>query len=141
MVDLIDYWIHLRSSVVLQEPGRNFNFAVKRGYWMASTFLYQILTESYRHVPLPDDGLHLPELVERGPEPEDFDPDEESMVQDFLSTLPDEEFRSWLGDYLAGVTVRASAQKHGVYRNAMQERRQRGLRRIEKRFRAYAATR
>lgn len=137
MVDLFDYWLHLKSSITDDNPSRNFNFAITRGYWMASSFLYHTMCDSSRFIALDERVGHTPEMIQRGPEPEDFLQTEEQAVQDFLSTLPEDEYRSWLTDFLEGLTERQAAQRHGVFRNAIHERRTRGLRRIRERYHAY----
>lgn len=41
LVDLVDYWLQLPSSIVEDDPDRTFWQACKRGTWMATTFLTQ----------------------------------------------------------------------------------------------------
>jgi len=53
MVDLVDYWIQLPSSIVEDDSGRTFWQACKRGTWMAKTFL----TQEWDDRDLPVDAL------------------------------------------------------------------------------------
>jgi len=137
MVDLVDYWVHLPSSVAPENPARNFNFAVTRGYWMASSFVYRRVSEQSYLVSLDEKVVYGPEMVVAGPEPEDFEPTEEAKVREFLATLPEEEFTGWLDDYLAGRSERVTARKHNTYPNTIHRRRVAGLRRLRSKFHAY----
>lgn len=41
MVDLVDYWVTLKSSIVEDQPERTFWQACKRATWMATSFICQ----------------------------------------------------------------------------------------------------
>lgn len=139
MLDLVDYWVHLPSSLKPDNPGRNFNFAVQRGTWMATAFAVQRMLSLATLVPL-DEQYVYPEMVTPGPEPEDFMEDEEATVRNFLSTLPEEEFSSWLTSYLNGETVREAAAREGTHFMSVHERRTRGLKRVRARAHSYYRT-
>ena len=137
MVDLVDYWVHLPSSIAPENPDRNYCFAVTRGGWMAAAHVRRIVNEQAHTTPLDEMAAYHPDLRQPGPEPEDFEPDEEQQAREFLATLPEEEFSSWLEDYLAGRTVRASAQREDVTFAAIHQRRTWGLRRLRRRYHEY----
>lgn len=139
MLDLVDYWVHLPSSLDSDNPSRNFNFAVQRGTWMATAFAVQRMWSLASLVSL-DEQQAYPEMVTPGPEPEDFMDDEETTVRKFLATLPEEEFSSWLTSYLNGETVRDAADREGLFFTSVHQRRTRGLKRIRARAHAYGLT-
>lgn len=136
MVDLVDYWVHLPSSIVTKDYGRNFNFAVQRGTWMATTFAVQRLMTLATLVSL-DEQYTYPNMVIPGPEPDDVIDDEMTTIRNFLSTLPEEEFSGWLTSFLNGETERQAAVSAGVHRSSIHERRTRGLKRLRQRAHSY----
>ena len=123
MLDLVDYWVHLASSVDLDDPERNFKWATWRGTRTATQFLLQRINERSHVVSLSDDGVdseyHSPRSdrladCTAGPEELACGDDEAKQVRDLIDSLPAENHRRWLGGLLEGLTVREAAKAEGV---------------------------
>jgi len=137
MLDLVNYWVHLPSSLRGDDAGRNYNFAVQRGYWTATTWLCgrhgqrageESLDESDAYDP-PDPRPTPCETAERA--------DERERLRKMLAEMPERELRRWMRSYLRGETTRTTAHACGVSQNTAHLRRTAGLRRLRQRARAY----
>lgn len=130
MVDLVDYWIQLASSIYPDDPQRTFNQACRRGEWMAATFLTQDWDK--RDVPseplttgisdTPGDG-HAPVARKWSASPEDVvirDMERERFHRFMAEQL--DALGDWLEPYLAGVTQRQQAKREGVSQSAIARR-------------------
>lgn len=124
MVDLVDYWIQLDSSVLPDDPTRTFWQACLRGTWMAATFLTQ--EWDARDVPVealstdrddaPSLGIGTPMMA--SPEDIVINNMERERFQRFVrgqqSLVGD-----WMRPFLAGVTTREQAHIEGVNQSAV----------------------
>lgn len=146
MVDLVDYWVNLGSSVS-KDTDRNFNYAVWRGTRTALAFLVQRFKD-YAAEPFLEQLLHdlassdehsPPEewfLVDPGPGPEELALDEldRRALLDYFDAEGVEDWEMWAQDYLDDLTVREAAERQGVSHVAVVKRRQRGIRRMKENF-------
>lgn len=141
MVDLIDYWINLPSSIDISDPEKNFNFAVTRAKWIAQQFLHQRFDELRRerpglgrnHLNEEDGGVEVSfELADDTPTPEETacDDAEFQQIREFLAQLPAEHLRGWLQGFVEGVPVCEQARSEGVSHVAVSKRRKRGIERL-----------
>jgi hypothetical protein len=132
LVDLLDYWIHLGSSIDSSNPDATFWRACKRGHWMATQFLVQEFVERRRFIHWDDadaaDDM-TNEFADPSPSPEEvaLTVDELTRLRDFVGSLPESEHSRWLRAYSAGMTEQEQATKEGVSQPAVHYRRARGL--------------
>lgn len=127
MVDLVDYWIQLDSSVVPDDTTRTFWQACLRGTWMAATFLTQ--EWDARDVPAEalttdrDDAPYMGVTAPTTPSPEDIviSNMEREKFQKFLGTQASL-VGDWLHPFVAGVTTREQAGIEGVNQSAVVRR-------------------
>lgn len=121
MVDLIDYWIHLSSSIVTGNPDKTFWQACKRGTWMATTFLTQEWDTKDVPVESVTDAMTASPADDTPVEDEVLDHLERerftNLVHDQLGPLGD-----WLRPFLGGVTTREQAAIEGVSQSAIAQR-------------------
>lgn len=121
MVDLVDYWIQLGSSVVEGDPEKTFWRACKRGTWMATTFI----TQDWDDKDVPSDAIA--DILDSGA------PREASVEDVALHNVERErlvrftrsrfcEFGDWLRPYLAGHTTYEQAEREGVTQSAISRR-------------------
>lgn len=127
MVDLVDYWIQLDSSIFPDDTNRTFWQACLRGTWMAATFLTQ--EWDARDVPAEalttdrDDAPYMGVTAPMVPSPEDI----------VIANMEREKFQrfiggqlsltgDWLGPFVAGVTTREQARIEGVNQSAVARR-------------------
>ena len=136
MVDLVDYWVQLESSIREDEPSHTFWLACKRATWMATTFLTQ--EWDMRDTPFAfvsdetGSGLEQARSQGRGrasESPEDIVIQnlERERFQGFIANLPDR-LNDWLRPFMAGVTTRQQARIEGCSQQAVAARWQRNLR-------------
>lgn len=139
MLDLIEYWQHLPSSIDPDNPDRNFAYAIRRGTWMATEFLVQRFRDKELEVSLTDSregDTHSTSLIERIASDEDTpervvsEADELQQIRNALADLPAGELRGWMDDYLAGVSERQQAAAEGVRRDIVMRRRRSGIKRL-----------
>lgn len=138
MVDLIDYWLSLESSVS-EDHDRNFKYAVWRATKEASKFLVGIFQDRIHEVSVDgadaydeEHGSLWDRIVDTaaGPEEQACDTDEFGRARRLIEEVDTGEIDNWLGDYLAGITEEASAFDAGIHQSSMHRRREAGLRRI-----------
>lgn len=132
MVDLVDYWVTLASSIIPDDPERTFWQACKRGTWMATTFLTQ--EWDARDVPVEalstdrDDAPSLGITTASVPSPEDIviRNMEREGFQRFLGSQMSV-VGDWLKPFVAGVSTREQARIEGVSQSAVAYRWQRRM--------------
>lgn len=132
LVDLVDYWVTLPTSVVPDDPDKTFWQACKRGTWMATTFLVQ--EWDARPVPveaLSDDRDDAPQM---GAVPTSPPTPEETVIADIeheeLNRFVSEQFNrlgDWLTPFLNGTTTREQARIEGVSQQSLAGRWQRRM--------------
>lgn len=128
MVDLVDYWIQLKGSVVDGDPNYTFWRACKRGTWMATTFL----TQEWDRTDIPLEALSpgwdgpAPSGASAPPTPtpEDvvIDQMERERFNKFMTDQLSTSDGDWLRPMLSGVTQRQLAAAEGVSRTAIAQR-------------------
>lgn len=138
MLDLIDYWLSLESSVS-EDHDRNFKYAVWRACKEASKFLVGIFRERSHEVSVDgtsDEDEERGSLWERvadtelGPEDVACETDELSRARRLIQDADQGDREGWLDDLLAGLPESASAQKAGVVQSTIHRRRRNGARRF-----------
>lgn len=142
MVDLIDYWLSLESSVN-GGPDRNFKYAVWRATKEASKFLVGIFQDRSHELSVDAAGEDDDEygttlwdcIADPRPGPEDVacDTDELSRARRLIEDADSREGDGWLDSFLEGISGAQAARKAGINPRSMTERRTRGLRRLSTR--------
>lgn len=140
MVDLVDYWMHLPSSLG-GSPNRNFAYAVQRGVWMGQCYFSQGLDLAVQERPCNpianeeseaangDAHLDVPDPAP-GPEEQAMERSDVEAARHFLSGLPAPELKGWLMPLIDGLPVEAQAQAEGVTKSAISHRRKAGFDRL-----------
>lgn len=139
MVDLIDYWLSLESSVS-GDPDRNFKYAVWRATKEASKFLVGIFQDRVHEVSVDggvdDEDDERGSLWDRiadtgdGPEDQACESDEVGRARRLIEDAEDGEMDDWLYDLLSGISESESARRSGVNQSTISRRRRAGVRRI-----------
>ena len=134
MVDLVDYWVSLESSIS-SDPARNFAFAIRRGTWTATTFLVEAFerhgTEQSLDIDVEFDERPMDLAVDhRSPEVIYEENEEFSTVWEKVAQLSPEEYEGWFKSFIEGESVRQAAAREGVHRRCIEDRRRRGVRRL-----------
>lgn len=134
LVDLVDYWIQLPSSIVEDCPRQTFWRACKRATWMATTFLTQ--EWDMRDVPsetLSTDRDDAPVVGVYGATASSDSPEdivlrniERERFQRFVWEQLDA-VGEWLRPFVAGVSTRQQAREEGVTQSAISYRWQRRM--------------
>lgn len=142
MLDLIDAWVEHPTSIDRNDPDRNRKWAIWRATKMAQSFLLQRFDLRRSEVSIDEAGEWEDEeyvpRVERledpspGPEDEALDGEEARLVDELMATLPEQELKTWLADYLNGTGVREQARQEGVQPMSVSERRTRGMKRLRR---------
>lgn len=139
IVDLVDYWLHLSSSVDISNPERNFAFGIRRGAWVATTALVARFNEYEHEWPTPDgatddgDGGTVAGLLARHPDdglgPEDAYIEREKLecLRDAISRLTPDDWEQWFDDYIEGKTTREIASDQGISQSKASRRQREGL--------------
>lgn len=154
LVDLLDYWVNLPSSVDPDNPQRNFAFAKRRGFHTAQSFLHQEFRRSNQEVPSLFPGEYGDEIGgysgtnsggeflsgtgivsiedlpngDRNPvEDEVVDAEDRHRVSAAIASLSQEQIDRWFGGFISGESVREDARRNGISHQAAHTRRQRGL--------------
>lgn len=141
MVDLVDYWMTLPSSVT-PDLRRNWAFALWRAKHVGAKFLHRLLKErsqvwSYDSVDrdYTGDG-YSPASLETwiagvsDPEPLDDDEARDKKIREILGELPEEELQAWLYPVLVGESERGQARRTNTYRSAVRRTRIQGQERL-----------
>lgn len=149
MLDLIDYWVNLKSSIS-DDPQRNFAYAVTRGTWQAKSALGARKNEMDNLSSLEEleyiDGDREPQIGEFATEPfADYtgerpprfqSPSAEEVLFDHLqhdellnviNNLSESEFEGWFSDFWSGDSLTEIASRDKVTLDAVRKRRNRGL--------------
>jgi RNA polymerase sigma factor (sigma-70 family) len=152
MVDLVDYWIQLPSSVS-DDTQRNFAYAVTRGTWKANSFLGKMLQENNSQISLEELEVlenssenFITELAnepfgdwpsERAPEwyspsAEDvmFDNEMHDVISNAINSLSENDFEEWFDDFWSGESLVEIAERRNVSPDTIRMRRNRGLTRL-----------
>lgn len=135
LVDLIDYWIHLPSSI-RENKEQTFWLACRRGEWMAKQFLATELGDcTITQVGYPEDayGEVVGAIVGGASESDTEDIAQERALARLLEDAPDEEFELWLNDFMSGCSLAEAGNRLGVSYQAIQRRRVWGMSRLRHR--------
>lgn len=125
MVDLVDYWVQLDSSIIPDNPDRTFWQACKRGTWMATTFL----TQDWDRRDVPSEAItEGTGEGARGKSPEQvvLEQLDSERFTGFIESQLDS-VGEWLRPFMSGVTTYEQAEVEGVARQSLSERWQRRL--------------
>lgn len=124
MVDLVDYWVQLDSSIISDNPDRTFWQACKRGTWMATTFL----TQDWGRKETPTEAATEGTGEARGKSPEQvvLEQLDTERFTNFIESQLDSA-GDWLRPFMSGVTTYEQAEVEGVARQSLSERWQRRL--------------
>lgn len=136
MVDLVDYWVQLASSIDYDDPERTFWLACKRATWMATTFLTQewdmrdspleALSGGEGEVVYDRPGRPAPTRYTASPEDVVLDDLDRERFQHFIADQLNQ-LGEWLRPFMSGVTTREQARQEGVSQSAIAYRWQRRL--------------
>lgn len=141
MLDLVNYWVNLPSSLTDDDPERNYQYAVTRGYWTAAGWMCGRFGQRSSEVSLDYDAEEPlpPELVDQAPLAADLveDADERERLREFITDLPPAELKQWLGSYLRGESTRAMANNCNISQPSAFHRRRRGINRLREAAREY----
>lgn len=149
MLDLIDYWVNLKSSIS-DDPQRNFAYAVTRGTWQAKAalgvrrneidtttsldeleFLSNEPEQQINELalePFADYTSERPQWIQ-SPSAEDvlFDHLQHDELIELINNLDESELENWFSDFWSGESLTEIAKRDNITLDAVRKRRTRGL--------------
>lgn len=149
MLDLIDYWVNLKSSIS-DDPQRNYAYAVTRGTWQAKAALGTRKTEmenlssldeleyvsnesdqqigEFATEPFADyTGERAPRFQSPSAEEVLFEHMQHDELINVINSLSPNEIEGWFSDFWSGDSLTEIAERDNVTLDAVRKRRTRGL--------------
>lgn len=141
LLDLVNYWVDLDSSIST-DPVRNYHFALRRGYWVATSYLVKRYKRYGKEVPAEVFQNNLDDYEGSGAasfiaDPVDPDPNPEELyvlardmekVREAIGSIPAEQREEWFDAFITGLTKREAAELEKTSPSQVQRRRAKGLR-------------
>lgn len=156
VVDLLDYWVWLPTSVVEDDPDLTFRGALRHANWKASRYILRELRRPDRTTftdlradldnDEADDSFNeyldtlMVDHTSEDPAEAAGESDLKRRAGRLLEDLSNADKVKWADGLLGGKTALESAMEVGVDVEAIHKRRQRGIRRLIERAPAYGIT-
>lgn len=152
ILDLVDYWVFLDSSRG-GDSERRFAYAMTRGRFTINAHLGWVVDELERLEPnsvetftqymgqasqagdptgRPLNLSRYAEALTSDPRADAEEAEREEQVRQRVNSIPVEEWDTWLMDYLQGTPIAEVAAAEGVSKQAIAQRRARGMARLRK---------
>ena len=141
VLDLVEYWMDVPSSIDAEDPNRNFAYAVRRGWWVASKRLYGYMSRRDHECSMEDfilqddwgaDNDNSFVQVDHDPTPDELaaEGDEQARAREVLRLLSADDWKHWGNAALTDRTVKECAKSEGVSPRAIRYRLETGVKRL-----------